>query len=247
MNKTIFIIVLLFSFNTLAITTPANVTELVKSTSIKNLSDFKDTITIDIHVVENVISTNGNPTYKDASMVIAQSPKQSLTLSKILNNNDNVAQKIGYSLLDVIEKKSLLEQGVTQKITQGINLSYSLDVLSFDVGYLNDVSPQSNESSVFLESTLTVFSMANFNLALQGRIENINNKDDGRFLTNAIIYSGESSTNRSLSVIGTYLFNDTWAVTGAVISSQFDDELTKRLLNNQGSNNMAIIGTTYSF
>lgn len=131
----------------------------------------------------------------------------------------------------------------------GANARYQTDRFSFEIAYLNKSSAQQSAEMLVLQSSYMVWSAEDFNLAINGEIVTGNNIDFTKDILgiNAPNNIGESIIiNSSLSLSGSYLLTESWVVTGTVSSSFLNDELTKSL-SQKSSDNMALIGTTYSF
>lgn len=132
---------------------------------------------------------------------------------------------------------------------KGANARFTTASFSFEVAYFNKNSAEESAEILVLQSSYTVLSADDFNLAISGKIVTTNNVDYRHEIlgVNEINKSIEPIVvNSSLSLSGTYLLTESWAVTGSVTSSFINDEITKSLTN-KSSDNMALIGTTYSF
>lgn len=131
---------------------------------------------------------------------------------------------------------------------KGTNFNYQKDGISLNFAMLNNQSLTVPQEQMFIQGSLTIWTLDNFNLSLQGRIDAVRNGlATNSIIENSINKSTETKINKSLSVVGSYLLSDTWAVTGVVMRSNINETYKKRLSNKKDSDNVALIGTIYSF
>ena len=130
----------------------------------------------------------------------------------------------------------------------GVSASYHDHNMVLSLGLLNNDSLQAPQEKIFIEGSLTIWTMENFNLTLNGRIETQNYMSADHGLMNNLWDSQEGTrVKKSLSVTGSYTFSDTWALTGTMISSDLNRAFKQHGVYKKSSDNVAIIGTTYSF
>lgn len=142
----------------------------------------------------------------------------------------------------------------------GSNIQFQQDNIAFNMGMMsNNLNDTFNENlvnetyqphveKVYLEGVLSVFSFNAFSLSLEGKME-ATQGDNSTIVTllSADVDNKEESIAHSLSVVGRYTLNDSWAITGAMINTNVNAELQKVLKNKKSRDNMALFGTTYSF
>jgi len=139
-------------------------------------------------------------------------------------------------------------------LLEGITANYHSDKLVLSLGMLNNLGRLNNDSlktpqeKIFIQGSLTVWAVEDFNVSVQGRIEtqNLALTSDNN-LNNMLIEQNEIGIKKSLSITGSYILNDTWAVTGTMVTSDINKVFQKARDNKKSSDNMALIGTTYSF
>jgi len=131
----------------------------------------------------------------------------------------------------------------------GINASYHTAKFIIEFDYVNDETFLKRNEMVTLKTALTVWSFNAFNLAISGEISAGNRAVMNTVtLDPSLVNNGNDYIiNSSLSFSGSYLLNKSWAVIGSVSSHYLTSELSKPVLNNKSSDNVATIGTTYSF
>tara|TARA_B110000238_G_C16124007_1_gene438407 strand:+ start:1581 stop:2258 length:678 start_codon:yes stop_codon:yes gene_type:complete len=131
---------------------------------------------------------------------------------------------------------------------QGINMRYSKNNLRLELAMLSNNSLTISEEKIFIQGLLNIWTLENFNLSIKGRIEASRAANYTANLTQgSIIPIDREKFNKSLSVVSSYVLNDHWAVTGTVMKIELDKELKNRINYNKNSDNIAIIGTVYSF
>jgi len=166
------------------------------------------------------------------------------------------SQHIQFSEIAVInsEQQKINQYAFSQFIDngdtrlKGVNANYQKDNLSLNFAMLDNQSLAIPQEQIFIQGSLTIWTLDNFNLSLQGRIDVIRNGiSTNNIIENSINQSTDAKINKSLSVVGSYVLSDTWAVTGAVMRSNLDEVYKKRISNKKDSDNVALIGTIYSF
>ncbi|MCJ8320459.1 MAG: hypothetical protein MJK12_12550 [Colwellia sp.] len=133
-------------------------------------------------------------------------------------------------------------------LLKGVTVNYHSDKLVLSLGMLNNESLIAPQEKIFIQGSLTVLAVKDFNVSLQGRIETQNlpiTIDNS--LSNMLSQQNEISIKKSLSITGSYILNDSWAVTGTMVTSDINKGFKKLGDNEKSSDNMALIGTTYSF
>jgi hypothetical protein len=155
-----------------------------------------------------------------------------------------------YSLNDTSPNSFIYENFSNARVPlNGINASYHTAKFIIEFDYVNDDNFLKKNEMVTLKSALTVWSFNAFNLAISGEIS-AGNRDvmNAVILNSPLVNNGNDYIiNSSLSFSGSYLFNKSWAVIGSVSSHYLTSEFSKPVINNKSSDNVATIGTTYSF
>jgi len=155
-------------------------------------------------------------------------------------------QYLQFSKIIVIGNKSLAVQN--NFTLKGINMSYEKSSLRLEIAMLSNDSLSMPQEKIFIQGLLNIWTLENFNLSIKGRVEA---SRTGIYSTNSISSSimpmAQTKFNTSLSVVSSYVLNDHWAVTGTVMKRDLNKEFKKRVNYKKDSDNIAIIGTTYSF
>jgi hypothetical protein len=131
---------------------------------------------------------------------------------------------------------------------KGINVSYEKSTLRLELALLSNNSLVMPQEKIFIQGLLNIWTLENFNLSIKGRIEaSRTGIYTANFISGAIIPVEQEKFNKSLSVVSSYVLNDHWAVTGTVMKRDLNQEFKKRVNYKKDSDNIAIIGTIYSF
>ncbi|MBL4910532.1 MAG: hypothetical protein JKX78_11040 [Alteromonadaceae bacterium] len=113
---------------------------------------------------------------------------------------------------------------------------------------------QSNDIAYYLQSAYLVFNDQNIAVSLEAKIENFSNyttKELQLFNVNLVnnIDVRQQTTYKanSLAVTGSYKVNKNWHVTGTLSSTTVNESALNTKLNANAREEIAIIGTSYSF
>ncbi len=99
------------------------------------------------------------------------------------------------------------------------------------------------------QNSLQVWSVNDFNLTLQGKIHTLSTNpfNNKTVIAHAPLLEQNNLQPTRFSLTGTYLLNNSWKLTGSVTSRHLDPNKTLSIVSAQESDNIALIGTTYSF
>lgn len=246
MKKLLILIVsLIFSVNSLAI----EKSQSIEGYHLKNKHQLTDNLSATLSA--QYLPTDILEKQKMNSPVITA--KQETFIPETLAFNDMPYSKVNgqKNTLTYLSSNKLTTNIFSLANTQikEINARYHTPKFIIELDYLNNIQSVKKNEMITLKSAFTVWSYSAFNLAINGEVSMGNRDVINQAITNNHYTTVENDyiLYRSLSVSGTYLFNKSWALTGSVSSNYLNDELTQRLLNNQGSDKVATIGTTYSF
>ena len=158
--------------------------------------------------------------------------------------NEITLTKIDWKPIDYLE----LNQTDDYLNLNGVTVNYQTDNITLTLGLLNNHSLKSPQEKIFIQGSLTIWTLNDFNLSLQGRIETVNTSDESNSTMNNIwLQQNVASIGKSISITGSYTLSDAWAVTGTMVSRDFTTRVKKPGSDKKSSDNMALIGTTYSF
>ena len=124
----------------------------------------------------------------------------------------------------------------------GVNMEFKQGRFSTEVGYLTDVSDESEGSKMYAQVGYTFLANRTYTLTAIGKIESLDEDMVGYYYGN-----NESTTNATLGLVGTYKFSNQWAMIGAVTATSLGDEIGDSAIVEEDSYNMALVGVTYSF
>jgi len=176
--------------------------------------------------------------YQDSSASLWQSADTKISLNEV------TIRKLSWQPIDN-QTANLADD---YYLLKGITANYHSDKLVLSLGMLNSNSLKAPQEKVFIQGLLTVWAIDDFNISLQGRIETQNLAlTNDKTLSSMLIKQNEVGIKKSLSITGSYTLNDTWAVTGTMVTSDINKVFKKSGNNKKSSDNMALIGTTYSF
>lgn len=133
-------------------------------------------------------------------------------------------------------------------LLKGIIANYHNEHVVLSLGILNNDSLNSPQEKIFIQGSLNIWAINDFNLSVQGRIETLSLSDiANNTVNNMFIQQDEMGIKKSLSITGSYTLSDNWAVSGTMLSSDLNKVFKKSGDDKKSSDNMALIGTTYSF
>lgn len=176
------------------------------------------------------------------------------TLAPILWQSDD--QQLQFSEMSIVSNtelstaKNSFEQFIGEHSSrfEGMNIRYNKDNLTLSLALLNNQSLTMPQEKIFIQGSLTVWTLDNFNLSIQGRLSASRSWGaSNNIYPQSRAQNGETQINKSLSVVGSYLLSESWAVTGAVMKADLDEAFKRRVSNDKDSDNVALIGTIYSF
>lgn len=124
----------------------------------------------------------------------------------------------------------------------GVNLAYNKGLFSAEVGYLTDVSDTSEGAKSYIQARYTFIANREYSLSAAAKIENLDEDIVDYYYGNS-----ESTTNTSLSLIGTYRLNEKWNLLGVITATSLGDEIADSPIVEDDSYNSIILGATYSF
>ena len=128
--------------------------------------------------------------------------------------------------------------------------SYSMIESKGKSGFYGGEMGRIDEQS-YIQGTYVFASVKSVDVALTAKIEKRDQIANNYFyLTDQQLLSSRyliGNTNTTLGIVGSYHINDNWAITGAVTTSSFTNEVTTTALVENELAHMALIGTSYSF
>ncbi|NMP30289.1 MipA/OmpV family protein [Thalassotalea sp. M1531] len=127
-------------------------------------------------------------------------------------------------------------------IMAGVNVVYRRGKFASEVGYLSDVSDESDGAKFYVQASYTFLANRTYTLTAMGKIESQDEDLVGYYYGN-----NESATNATIGLIGTYKLSDRWSLLGAVTATSLGDEIADSPIVEDDSYNMALVGATYSF
>lgn len=128
------------------------------------------------------------------------------------------------------------------------NGSYYTDNLQFNVKQLPNNTLIIPQQKIVIQGALTVWTVNHFSLSIQGRIEASQTRiGNDNFSKSSLILRDETKLTKSFSMVSSYLLSENWAVTGLVMKRSLNGAFKANRHNKKASDNVAIIGTTYSF
>lgn len=183
-------------------------------------------------------STQNYANEHDSSRV----PKKNTFSDLIINNSP--ASQILYTNDLTTESLNILEP---LEVTPTIEGEFNTDLLSIKAGVLQSKN-ESSTSKYYFQGAITVHQHKEFNVSIMANVEQLNNinyfSNHAVFLDNSLIMN-ETEVNYSYGIITSYSINRSWQFSGGIIHAE---PLSESTLNTWHSDeNMALIGTTYSF
>ena len=173
---------------------------------------------------------------------IATTPKND-TFSDLIINNSPTNQMLYIDDLTA-ESFNVLQPLET---TPSIEGKYNNKLLSIKAGVLQS-KQESSASKYYFQGTLTLHQHKEFNVSIMANLEQLNNvnylSNQALFVDNALIMN-ETEVNYSYGIITSYTINQSWQFSGGIIHAEPLYAPTLNTWNND--ENMALIGTTYSF
>ena len=127
-----------------------------------------------------------------------------------------------------------------------IKSQYQTQFASFEIGMVQSYDEISWNKS-FVQGTIIIHKNNNFSLVVLANIEQLNSANfhysPAQILENTIV-SNEPMLNYSFGLMSNYSINEAWHFSGGIIHSETTASDSTTL---EPDDNMALIGTTYSF
>ncbi|MFD2165223.1 MipA/OmpV family protein [Thalassotalea euphylliae] len=129
-------------------------------------------------------------------------------------------------------------------IMAGINMAYSRGMFNAEVGFVNDISDESDGAKLYAQATYTLLANEKYSVSIMGKLESLDEDMAAYYYRN-----DESTVNATLGLIGTYKLTDRWTLLGAVTGTSLGDEATEGTNTwvTEDSYTQALLGATYSF
>lgn len=130
----------------------------------------------------------------------------------------------------------------------GINAAYAKGKFNSEIGYVTDISNESDGSKFYAAATYTMLATRNYTLSATAKVSVLDEDLTSYYYSDADTgYEADSATNISLGLIGTYNISKKWTAIAAVTANSLDDEISDSPLVEDDTHNMVLMGVTYSF
>lgn len=124
----------------------------------------------------------------------------------------------------------------------GINVAYSQGKLWSDFAVLKDISDNSDGTKLQAQIGYTFLANKQYSVSANAKVEALDED-----MVNYYYNNKESTTNFSLSLIGTYKLSPKWTLLGVLSTTSLGDEISDSQIVEDDTPMMAIVGATYSF
>jgi len=124
----------------------------------------------------------------------------------------------------------------------GLNMAYNQGKLWTDFAVLKDVSDHSDGTKLQAQLGYTFVANKQYSVSANVQIEALDEDMVEYYYNNK-----ESTTNFSLSLIGTYKLSPKWTLLGVLSTTSLGDEISDSPIVEDDTPMMAIVGATYSF
>ena len=135
-------------------------------------------------------------------------------------------------------------------IMAGINAEYKKGMFSTEVGYVTDVSDESEGSKFYAQASYTMLANRQYTLTVNGKVEAWD-EDLTSYYYSAVgpdgLYIADSTTNITLSLVGTYNLTKQWKLIGLASATSLGDEISDSPIVEDDTNNMFLLGAVYTF
>jgi hypothetical protein len=163
--------------------------------------------------------------------------------SNLITNNPTVSQLI--FIQDITSESFSVLKPI--EVTPNIRGEFNTRFISLEAGMLQS-KKETSKSKYYFQGAVILHQHDEFNVSLMANIEQLNNfsyhNNQGLFL-DSLMTTTESELNYSYGIITSYSITRSWQFSGGIIHAKPISEST---LNNWSiDENMALIGTTYSF
>ncbi|MGL1958797.1 MAG: hypothetical protein OCD00_15955 [Colwellia sp.] len=140
-----------------------------------------------------------------------------------------------------------LDNDIKANALSTIKTQYQYSIIQLETGWLSqDNNPQIGQA-FYLQGALVIHQSSHFNFSVMANIEHQNEQYLSLYQNNLynITETNQAIFNTNYGLVGSYLLTPSWQLTGGVIYSTVYGNLGKGIWNK--NDNMALIGTTYSF
>ena len=139
------------------------------------------------------------------------------------------------------------EDDIKENLLTKIKAQYQYSIIQLETGLLTQETNQQMGQAFYLQGALVIHQDNKFNLSVMANIEHLNEQRLSYYQNNSYNTSEASKAifNTRYGFVGSYVVTPSWQVTGGVIYSTVHGNLGQGVWNQ--NDNMALIGTTYSF
>ncbi|NTS78087.1 MipA/OmpV family protein [Catenovulum sp. SM1970] len=136
-------------------------------------------------------------------------------------------------------------------VLAGINAGYKSGRFNAEISILggsadenvNDVEPG---GEVVVRASYTFIANEKFTLSAAAKVESLS-EDTVEYLYGTPTYKGDSTTNATIALVGTYNLNKSWVIMAAAGGTSLGDEIADSPLVADDSQSIALLGAAYKF
>jgi len=152
----------------------------------------------------------------------------------------------------MVQQQPIFMPDITElTLTNSANISagYQYGRFTAETGLIRELNALNSGDRVYLKGSIMVMNKENFTLSLSAKVEALNNNLTTAYQDPVFKLPLETTTNNemlnsSLGITGKYSLTKQWSVIGSFTSSYYNNGMPSNALID---NNLAIIGTRYSF